>query len=87
MAPPATGTNPARRTPFLRDLYPGLTSFTSLLAAAKAAQRGKRFRPDVLAFNSRLEAELFQLQHELRSFTYEPGPHCRFAIRDPKPRV
>jgi hypothetical protein len=44
-----------RREPFLHDLYPRLTSFTNLLAAAKAAQRGKRFQPAVLAFNSRLE--------------------------------
>jgi hypothetical protein len=58
-----------RQGPFLHDLYPRLTSFRNLLAAAKAAQRGKRFRPDVLAFNSRLEAEIFQLQNELRSFT------------------
>jgi retron-type reverse transcriptase len=75
------------RTPFLHDLYPGLTSFTSLLAAAQAAQRGKRWRPDVLAFNSRLEAELFKLQSELRNFTYQPGPYRRFVIRDPKPRL
>lgn len=84
---PASAAKPARRTPFLRDLYPRLTSFSSLLAAAKSAQRGKRFRPDVLAFNSRLEAELFALQHELRSFTYQPGPYRRFVIRDPKPRT
>ena len=76
-----------RRDPFLHDLYPRLTSFPNLLAAAKAAQRGKRFRPDVLAFNSRLEAEIFQLQNELRSFTYQPGPYRRFAIRDPRPRL
>jgi retron-type reverse transcriptase len=76
-----------RRDPFLHDLYPRLTSFPNLLAAAKDAQRGKRFRHDVLAFNSRLEAELFQLQNELRSFTYQPGPYRRFAIRDPKPRL
>jgi retron-type reverse transcriptase len=76
-----------RRDPFLHDLYPRLTSFTNLLAAAKAAQRGKRFRPDVLAFNSRLEAEIFQLQNELRSFTYQPGPYRRFTIREPKPRL
>lgn len=87
MAPPASVGRRRPSTPFLHDLYPGLTSFPSLLAAAKAAQRGKRFRPDVLAFNSRLEAELFQLQQELRSFSYQPGPYRRFAIRDPKPRT
>jgi len=87
MAPPASKGPGRERRPFLHDLYPGLTSFPSLLAAVKAAQRGKRFRPDVLAFHSRLEAEIFLLQRELRDFTYQPGPYRRFAIRDPKPRL
>jgi hypothetical protein len=87
MAPSASKGPGRERQPFLHDLYPGLTSFPSLLAAAKAAQRGKRYRPDVLAFNSRLEAEIFQLQQELRGFTYQPGAYRRFAIRDPKPRL
>lgn len=87
MARPAPCASGTRRKPFLHDLYPDLTSFSNLLAAAKAAQRGKRFRPDVLSFNNRLEAELFQLQSELRTFTYAPGPYRRFEIRDPKPRL
>lgn len=86
--PPSASNGPGGlRHPFLHDLFPGLTSFASLLAAAKAAQRGKRFRPDVLAFNSRLEAELFQLEEELRSHRYQPGSYRRFEIRDPKPRT
>ena len=71
----------------LRDLYPQITSFAGLHAAALNAQRGKRFRPAVLAFNAHLESQLFQLQHELRSFTYTPGPYRQFEIRDPKPRL
>jgi retron-type reverse transcriptase len=76
-----------QRKQLLHTLYPSLTSFANLLAAAKCAQRGKRYRPDVLAFHSRLEAELFQLQRELRAFTYTPGPYRRFQIRDPKLRT
>jgi hypothetical protein len=87
MGPQGSTGHGRQRTPFLHDLYPGLTSFTSLLTAAQAAQRGKRWRPDVLAFNRRLEAELFKLQSELRNFTYQPGPYRRFVIRDPKPRI
>ena len=34
-----------------------------------------------------LEAELFQIQEELRSFRYQPGPYRRFSIQDPKPRI
>ena len=71
----------------LRHLYPRLTSFPSLHAAARRAQQGKRYRPAVLAFNANLEAELLQLQHELRAFTYSPGPYRQFRIRDPKPRL
>ena len=68
------------------NLYPRLTSFASLQSAARRAQRGKRYRPAVLAFNANLEAELLRLQEELRSFIYSPGPYRQFPIRDPKPR-
>jgi retron-type reverse transcriptase len=71
----------------LRELYPRLTSFANLHAAARRAQRGKRYRPAVLAFHANLEAELLHLQEELRSFTYRPGPYRQFRIRDPKPRL
>ena len=73
--------------PPLRRLYPRLTSFASLYAAACKARLGKRYRPAVLAFNGNFEAELLRLQAELRSFTYQPGPYRHFRIRDPKPRL
>ena len=71
----------------LQDLYPRLTSFANLHAAARRAQRAKRYRPAVLAFNARLEAELFALQEELRSFTYRPRPFVQFEIFEPKRRL
>jgi retron-type reverse transcriptase len=71
----------------LIQLYPRLTSFASLRAAAIRAQRGKRYRPAVLAFNANLEVEVLRLQEELRAFTYRPGPYRQFRIRDPKPRL
>jgi retron-type reverse transcriptase len=74
-------------SPPLTDLYPRITSFASLHAAALRAQRGKRYRPAVLAFQEHLEAHLFQLQLELQSFTYAPGPYRQFEIRDPKRRL
>ena len=70
-----------------RNLYPQITSFENLLAAAKQAQRGKRYRDPVLEFNANLEAELFQLQRELRHQTYEPGAYTLFEIYEPKRRV
>jgi retron-type reverse transcriptase len=71
----------------MRDLYPRITSFSTLLAAFRKACRGKRYRPEVLAFAANLEAELFRLQEELRGFTYAPGPYHQFMIREPKPRL
>ncbi len=71
----------------VKRLYPRLTSFASLLAAAHKARLGKRYQPAVLAFNGNLEAELLRLREELRSFTYRPGPYRQFRIRDPKPRL
>ena len=77
----------ANPPPPLRDLYPRITAFSTLLAAFRKASKGKRYRPDVLAFAAKLEAELFQLQHELQSFTYVPGPYRQFMVREPKPRL
>ncbi|MEM6838614.1 MAG: RNA-directed DNA polymerase [Cyanobacteria bacterium P01_C01_bin.120] len=68
------------------NLWPTITDFENLLQAAKQAQRGKRFRSNVLAFNFRLEHELFALQTELLDQTYQPGGYRTFEIWDPKPR-
>ena len=40
------------------NLYPQITDFANLLAAARQARRGKRFGDRVLAFHDRLETEL-----------------------------
>ncbi len=77
----------AKSPPPLRHLYHRITSFPTLLAAFRKASKGKRYRPDVLAFAANLEAELFQLQQELKSFTYAPGPYRQFLVREPKPRL
>jgi retron-type reverse transcriptase len=68
-------------------LWDELTSFENLLKAARQAQKGKRFRDNVLKFNDRLETELLQLQQELREQTYQPGAYRTFEIYEPKPRL
>lgn len=68
------------------NLWPSITSFANLSAAAAAAGAGKRRRPDVAAFNLNLEWELLALQRELIGGTYRPGPYRTFMIEDPKPR-
>jgi retron-type reverse transcriptase len=69
------------------NLWPDIVDFENLLVAARQAQRGKRFRGNVLAFNYAIERELFKLQAELRAHTYQPGAYRTFMIRDPKDRL
>ncbi|MBD1865018.1 RNA-directed DNA polymerase [Trichocoleus sp. FACHB-46] len=64
-----------------------IIAFENLLLAARQAQRGKRFRDNVLRFNYNLEQELEKIQRELQSQTYQPGAYRTFRIREPKPRM
>lgn len=67
-------------------LWPELTSFGNLLAAAEAAARGKRQRPDVARFLLELEPELAAMRRELLEGSYTPGAYREFRVLDPKPR-
>jgi RNA-directed DNA polymerase len=69
------------------SLWEDITAFENLRQAARQAQQGKRYRPNVLAFNYNLEGELLNLQAELRQRTYSPGSYTTFVIRDPKSRL
>lgn len=69
------------------NLWPHIIDFENLLQAARQAQKGKRYRPNVLAFNYNLDQELLQLQRELREQTYRPGKYRTFNIYDPKSRM
>ena len=70
------------------NLWPHIIiDFENLLQAARQAQRGKRYRPNVLAFNQNLDQELLRLQQELTQKTYRPGGYRVFRIEDPKPRM
>ncbi|BBC22441.1 RNA-directed DNA polymerase [Pseudanabaena sp. ABRG5-3] len=69
------------------NLYSQIISFENLLLAAKKAQKGKRYRDNVLAFNFHLESELLQLQTELLDQTYHPQGYRTFQIHEPKPRL
>lgn len=69
------------------NLYPQILEFANLWMAAKKAERGKRFRENVLDFNYNLEQELWQLKRALESKTYQPGAYKTFEIKEPKPRM
>lgn len=69
------------------NLWPHITDFHNLILSARQAQRGKRFRDNVLEFNYCLEQSLHQLQQSLFDKSYRPGKYKTFAIYDPKPRL
>jgi retron-type reverse transcriptase len=69
------------------NLYHHIVNFENILAAANKAQKGKRFRENVLAFNYNLEGELARLQKELLEKTYQPGNYRTFYIKEPKSRM
>ena len=69
------------------NLWSDVIEFENLLLASRQAQKGKRFRDNVLAFNYNLERELAQLRHELQTKTYQPGTYRTFRVMEPKPRM
>ncbi|MEO0968187.1 MAG: reverse transcriptase domain-containing protein [Cyanobacteria bacterium J06639_18] len=69
------------------NIYPHIIDFANILIAARKAQKGKRFRTNVLAFNYKLENKLINIQHELRDKTYQPGAYKTFYIKEPKTRM
>lgn len=70
-----------------RDLYSTITSFENLYLAWRKARKGKRGQPEVAAFEFGLERNLFQLQEELQTRSYRPGPYHSFYIHEPKRRL
>ncbi len=69
------------------DLFPEVTSFDNLLQAFRKAAKGKRKKPEIAAFEYRLEPNLIELREELESGAYLPGPYRSFYILDPKRRL
>lgn len=69
------------------NLWSQVTDFSNLAEAARKAQRGKRYRDNILAFNFNLETELFRIQEELLSRNYQPGKYNTFQIVEPKKRM
>jgi retron-type reverse transcriptase len=69
------------------NLWPQIIEFENLLQAARQAQKGKRFRDNVLEFNYNLEQELAQLKLELEAKKYQPGAYKTFEIFEPKRRM
>ena len=69
------------------NLWCQITDFANLLEAARKAQKGKRYRDNILAFNYNRESELLALQATLIAQTYRPGAYRTFEIVEPKRRL
>jgi len=68
-------------------VYRELCAWDNLLLAYRRASKGKRGQPNVAAFEHRLEDHLLDVQAELRSHAYRPGPYHSFYIHEPKRRL
>ncbi len=71
----------------LNNLWPQLVSFENFWQSWRKARKGKGRRASVLAFQLNLESELIELQRELVSGEYRPGPYRLFTIYERKPRL
>jgi RNA-directed DNA polymerase len=69
------------------DLYPQIIHPLNLWAAYKKAARGKRYQPAAAGFEYDLEANLIELEQELKGGTYQPGAYTNFYIQSPKRRL
>ncbi|MFH1285125.1 MAG: hypothetical protein ABIH99_00935 [Candidatus Micrarchaeota archaeon] len=69
-----------------RNLFGKLCSYENLFEAFKKARKRKTRKPYVLEFEKNLQNNLFQLQWELLTHTYQPRPLKTFVVRDPKTR-
>ena len=64
-----------------------IAEWGNLFLAYNKANKGKRGRPDVAAFEHRLEDHLWGLRKALLDRTYQPGDYQSFYIHDPKRRL
>ena len=67
-----------------KNLYPQICSWDNVYRAWRKARKGKRGREPAATFEFNLEDNLVQLQRELETRTYTPGPYHSFYIHDPK---
>jgi len=68
-------------------LFDQVVSFENLYFAWKKARQGTGWNDDTHYFNFHLEHQLFKLQQQIESETYQPGKYQYFNILDPKPRI
>jgi len=70
-----------------RHLFERVAALENLIAAGKAALRGKRSRSPGAAFLADFEKEVFALHEELWAGSYRHGGYHYFTVFEPKERV
>ena len=70
-----------------KHLYSQVYDFENLYLAYRKARKGKRGKAYVAGFERNYEEQLFALQEELRTKTYQPGPYASFFVHEPKKRL
>lgn len=70
-----------------KGVWPWVAAWPSLVAAYHRARKGKRDKPQTVAFHQRWEERLLGIQERLRSGTWEPKPLKSFPVYEPKYRV
>ena len=69
------------------NLYEQITSVENLFTAWAEFHHDKQQRGDVMAFEWRLEENIFALHRELKTEQYKHGPYHAFYVHDPKQRL
>jgi hypothetical protein len=68
------------------NIFPRIVSWENLLETYRKAARGKRGKYAAAAFEFQLADRILELQSDLLSGTYTPGPYQHFVINEPKRR-
>ncbi len=68
------------------NIFREIISLENLLAAWEEFERGKKSKPDVMAFSFSLMDNIIQIHEELASKKYKHDGYYAFRISDPKPR-
>ena len=69
-----------------RNLWPEVVDWANLLIAYQRCRRRKRYKMGATEFDSCWESNLLQLQRELSTLEYRPGPYRHFFVYEPKER-
>jgi RNA-directed DNA polymerase len=69
------------------ELWMKVIAWDNLLAAYRAASKGKRYRPAALRFSAQLEENLINIQNHLIWYSWQPDTPREFRVVDPKSRL